>query len=346
MVPTLTNDVELLTILLEDAKTQPALYNPGPYWHLKSKIAANQIRRHGIEDFRGYKSSIGTSFADNVYVDTRNALDHGARRPFKFLLERVFPFADIFNAQVRLTMAHAKAAMQARHAAMRDSARTHYLLARYKMPPSTLGGCVDAFELNGDVIAASYLSLLDTHDRIAQSIDFKSARCLFEIGGGFGVNVHLLLENYPRLRKVAYLDIPPNLYVGTQYLRALYGDAVRDYRTTRLASSLTFATDDELEILAIAPWQIEQLQVDVDIFYNAHSFVEMSRPIVSNYVEKILQLQRRRRSLLALVTYEGFDPSTTIPPDELPGFFAGRLFERSTFPITGATFGAIAFVSP
>ena len=67
-------------------------------------------------------------------------------------------------------------------------------------------------------------------------------RLTFEIGGGVGTNVHLVLENYKNIRKVLYLDIPPNLYVGTQYLKAFYGNAVSDYRTLKTLDSIKFSS--------------------------------------------------------------------------------------------------------
>ena len=82
-------------------------------------------------------------------------------------------------------------------------------------------------------------------------------------------------ENYPNIRKVLYLDVPPNLYIGTQYLKVFYGDRIRDYRETRSLSTIQFSNDKEIEIIAIAPWQLSQVSAQFDIFHNAHSFVEM-----------------------------------------------------------------------
>ena len=68
------------------------------------------------------------------------------------------------------------------------------------MPPSLAGGCVDCIEIGGGRISTHYLGLLHQHDQLAQKYDFSGVTSLFEIGGGFGAHVHLLLENYPRLK--------------------------------------------------------------------------------------------------------------------------------------------------
>jgi putative sugar O-methyltransferase len=86
-------------------------------------------------------------------------------------------------------------------------------------------------------------------------------RVLFEIGGGFGASVHILLQNYPDLKKVLYLDIAPNLYLGTEYFRALYPSSIRHYMET---NSIRFREDDSLEILCNAPWQIECVDEGVE----------------------------------------------------------------------------------
>jgi putative sugar O-methyltransferase len=141
-----------------------------------------------------------------------------------------------------------------------------------------------------------------------------------KLGGGFGINAHLLIENYPNIRKIIYLDIPPNLYVGTQYLKSFYGKCVKTYSETSKLGKIEFDSGDELEIICIAPHQIERLAVDVDIFQNSHSFVEMSSDIVKNYAKHIDRMTHHNKSSIALVSYDGGNDST-IKPDNLPGYF-------------------------
>jgi len=148
-----------------------------------------------------------------------------------------------------------------------------------------------------------------------------------KLGGGFGANIHLLLENYKNIRKVLYLDIPPNLYVGTQYLKAFYGKAVFDYKALAHLDSIKFSTDDNIEIFCIAPWQIEKFQSEVDIFMNSNSFVEMPRNVVKNYVDKFNRFPGSENAAVALSTYSNFDLNTTFHPNELPKFFYNKEFE-------------------
>lgn len=81
---------------------------------------------------------------------------------------------------------------------------------------------------------------------------------MFEIGGGFGQYIHVLLQNYSNIKKILYLDIVPNIYVGTQYLKRFYGESVIDYNITRKMNKIQFSDNNKLEIICIAPWQIEK----------------------------------------------------------------------------------------
>jgi putative sugar O-methyltransferase len=152
-------------------------------------------------------------------------------------------------------------------------------------------------------------------DYINSSVNLKNIRNLIEIGGGFGVNVDLQLQNFPNIRKILYVDIAPNLYVGTQYLKSKYGSSVFDYRQLKTFDTTNFKNDDSLEIFCILPAQMEKVEAKFDLFHNAHSFVEMSLDSVANYGKLIKNLLKEKGQVY-LVTYDGFD-ELTIRPEEL-----------------------------
>lgn len=322
----LEDDFELLDIMLTDSKSQPPLYHPGPYWANKAKNSANEIKRCGIADFRGSANSIGLSYADNLNIDVRTAHNHGLRR-LALLLTKIYPLSKLFESQVQWTKSFANESIIYAQEMLNLKERNRQILNKYSVPPSLLGNCLRKAKIDGQDYSIHYLSLLEQHDNIASHIDFNKARSIFEIGGGFGVNVHLLLENYKNIRKVLYLDIPPNLYVGTQYLKAFYGNAVSDYRALRHRDSIKFSANDDLEIYCIAPWQIEIFESPIDIFMNAHSFVEMPKNVVKNYADKFNRFPEAANAAIALTTYDCFDLNTTYHPSELPKFFNGRTFD-------------------
>jgi len=341
----LEDNEPLLALMLRDAASQKDLYRPGPYWSRKASNAAYQLRRQGVGDFRGASSTIGVSFADSIYVDVRHDLCGGLRSLLRVWLNSVFPFNRVFDTQVQLTRSHEAEVRRLRGVVLGASERMRELVARYTVPPSLLGGCLDYVEVDGRRIANLYLQVLHKHDAIARDCRFEAVSSMLEIGGGFGAHVHCLIENYPKLRKIAYLDIPPNLYIGTQYLRAIYGAAVIDYAQTRELREIRFSDNDALEIVAIAPWQIERLRLSIDLLYNEQSFVEMPAQVVANYARQAAALPGAERTRVVMLTYTGFDLRTSLHPDRLPGLFPTKTFARREFAMPDGSFGVIAFIS-
>lgn len=221
------------------------------------------------------------------------------------------------------------------------------LLKKYIMPYSLVGNCLQKVVIAGHEYSIHYLNLLEQHDNVALRVRFNNLHAVFEIGGGFGTNIHLLLENYKNIRKVLYLDIPPNLYVGTQYLRAFYGTAVIDYRALKHVGSLEFSKDDNMEIVCIAPWQIEKFRGTIDIFMNSHSFVEMPKSVVENYVLKFNGFSAAKDAAIAFTSYDGFDLETTFHPSELPTLLKDRKFDYfEVATLLDSTRNNLYFVSP
>ncbi len=342
----LKDDFELLDIMLDDSKGQPPLYHPGPYWAYKAKNMANEIRRCGISNFRGSNNHIGLGIADNPYLDVRHSYNYGIRKAARWLTQ-AYPLNLMFQAQVNWTESYAKENMTYIQEILDLKTRTKDLLRKYRVPYSLLGGCLTKTKIGQTEYSIHYLTLLERLDNIAAHINFSNATSVFEIGGGFGVNIHLLLENYSGIRKVLYLDVPPSLYVGTQYLKAFYGSSVYDYRELRNEDFIQFSKNNSLEILCIAPWQIEKYISPVDVFMNSNSFVEMPENVVKNYVDKFKGFPESINSAIALTTYDCFDLNTTFHPNKLPKFFEDRKFNYfETDTLLNSDRKNLYFVSP
>jgi putative sugar O-methyltransferase len=298
------NDIDLLDRMMIDYDHQVGIHRAGPFWKSLCDQSVLDIHRVGISDFRGSSSAIGWGFTDNTFHETK-PLDQ-------------------------------------RHRSILSDPRTTRLLERYKVPETLIGGALNVVEIDNRKLSAHYLGLLAQHDQIAHSANYQVAKNLFEIGGGFGVNVHLVLDNYPNIRKVLYLDVPPNLYIGTQYLKAFYGERVRDYRATRSLSTIQFSNDGEIEIIAIAPWQLSQVSAQFEIFHNAHSFVEMPQETVRFYAEQAMRLLAKGGTV-TLLSYDCFDLNTTFHPDLLPSFFPDMIFEKVLSPVLDGRYGIISY---
>jgi len=211
-----------------------------------------------------------------------------------------------------------------RNAAWEANSRVRELLGRYTLVDTLGGGCVDTFRIGDLEVSAQYVQILDTHDRLADRVDHSQIRSALEIGGGFGAYIHVLISNYPDLRKILYVDIPPNLYVGSQYLRSLYGQSVTTYADTRFLNELEFKSTPDLEIMCIPPWQLDRFVGKIDLVHNAHSFVEMPTDVVTNYA-RLAEGVLADDGAITLVSYGGGDQHT-LNPFDLPTAFS-REFE-------------------
>lgn len=299
--------LNLLRELLSDEKrVNRKLYSSGEYWKKKNQIASRAIMKKGISSFRGAEGAIGTSFADNLTVDIRDDMSRKGRAVGSFM--RVPPIRTVHEAQLGLTSRYIELICATQALNFRESKYVGDLLEQFLFENTTDFGCIQTFEKEGKSYSCFYLELANRVNRLQSHIDFNDVRTYFEIGGGFGANVHFMITNFPNIRKVVYLDAVPNIAVGTEYLKSHFGDAVKDYCGLKDWGEIAFADDDELEIFCIPPWSIEKLRVQVDHFHNAHSFVEMPKDVVRNYGKFLKKFSTRE---ISLVSYSNFDPMTT-----------------------------------
>ena len=164
--------------------------------------------------------------------------------------------------------------------------------------------------------------MADRINKLSSKFDFGLTKTFFEIGGGFGSNIHFLITNFPNIKKIIYLDIVPNIYVGTEYLKYHFKENVIDYLQVKDKDEIKFSDNDDLEIICIPPWLIEKVKVEIDHFHNAASFVEMPEKIVKNYIKYVNKFKTKQ---ISLMSYDDFDPKTTFDPNLLSNFFDNKL---------------------
>ena len=316
------DDLNLLCLLNNDAKEVDPIFLAGPYWSNKTKVSLNEIKKNGIDRFRGSTSLISQSYGDNVNLDVTKL----------FPLDKN-PFQSILKKQIDLTEIYFRKTLKLFEAIFESDTNILQLINYYNIDDSTEFDCVYKVNINGKFYSIQYISLLQQLDFAMSKIDFSSVKTMFEIGGGFGATSHMVLNNFKRVKKYLYLDIFPNLYVGTQYLKSFFNDAVKDYSTTRDLKSIKFSSNDELEIFCIAPWQLKYFDSEIDLFYNSHSFVEMPKKVVQKYCNEITDKLTKKDSKIILISYDGFDLKTSLHPDTLPDFFKGFTFSRYESPL-------------
>jgi putative sugar O-methyltransferase len=325
------NNPALLDLMLAAEASQPALYRPGPYWIGNQRRAVAAIRQHGIANFRDMPA-IAKGYGDAIPVDPSTTWDvRGWRDQMKIAATRLPFLRDVFASYVKLAENHARRAegYYADYFECRFGPWLDGMLKRFELPEMAHGGAKQRLEYGGKTYNPLYLEHLMRIDNFAGRVNFGKVGCMMEIGGGFGANLHLLLSMYPNIRKVFYLDIPPVIYVATEYLRHFFGAAVRDFSVTRTAETISFRDDDSLEIFCLCPWQIEKLGGRLDLFWNSASLSEMPPPIVSNYASRVSRLLAPASSVCLVLNKNRNDEITTRPGEVLESF-PGVEFEDFT----------------
>ena len=308
------------TLLNDEKLNNKDLYSSGPHWNYNNSKTTYEIKKRGILDFRGQSSGIGTGFCDNIIFDIRNEFNFKGRMVGKFFS---LPFVNtIYNAQLKETKNHINSFLENLSIVYQKNEMVRKLLQKYKFEKTTEFGCLQKFNINGKEYSTYYLDIAHRIAILSEKFEFKKINSFFEIGGGFGSNIHFLITNFPNIKKIIYLDAVPNIYIGTEYLKYFYGSNVKDYSDLKNLNKISFSNNNNLEIFCIPPWQVENLDVNIDHFHNATSFVEMPKKVIENYCEFIKKFNTLE---ISLISYDQHDPKTTFNPELLNNFFNKKL---------------------
>lgn len=312
---------ELFLNLIEDEKKiNRNFYSSGPYWKHKNKRTIYQIKKRGLGNFRGIESGVGTSFSDNIVYDIRNEYNIKGRVIASFFS---LPLVrSVFNSQLKITKSLIDKLINYQQLVFSNSQRVKELIHKYDLNNTTEFGCIQKFKLNEVFYSTHYLEIANRTENFSKFLNFNKFNSYLEIGGGFGSNIHFLIKNFKNIKKIIYIDIVPNIYVGTQYLKKFFKGNVIDYLITKKLQKIQFKSDNSLEIICIPPWEIEKIDCKIDHFHNAASFVEMPKDVIINYVE---YLKKFNTESVSLLSYSKYDPKTTIDPNKLGDFFDKKL---------------------
>jgi putative sugar O-methyltransferase len=280
-------DIQLLDFMMEDQIKQKGIYSSSTYWQGYAKRMEYAIRNEGLDNFRA-NTRISKGYGDSMVI---NPLDLLPLDSFKSrLYKKIVQFPYFYKSVIESFAAHNNnlfSQMQKYKNLYYSHTLGEWFLKfsnTYSLPETLIGNPQRCVSINNYKIGESYLSVFFKIYNFASHIDFTKVNTIFEIGGGFGAFTHTLLHFFPNIKKVIYLDIPPVLYVGTQYLKHFFDSEVIDYRQTKNLDKITFSSDDKREIFAICPWQIEHIDTKIDLFVNFASFQEMNADIVKNYI--------------------------------------------------------------
>jgi putative sugar O-methyltransferase len=170
------------------------------------------------------------------------------------------------------------------------------------------GGAEDVFEWRGHLVTADWLLHVVRAAAFYRRVPPAAVRRMIEIGPGLGLSslAHLALN--PSLETIVNVDIPPVLYVSTQFLKSVDGLTVVDMRDAEHDGRILLDGGSRARacVVQIAPWQLPRIQGTVDLFFNAYSFQEMERDVCGNYAKVLAPMVTGNVFLLS--TYGGHAP--------------------------------------
>jgi len=297
----------LLAMVKAMEQQDSSLCCPGPYWQEYANRIIHAVRLSGLAGFRS-NPDIGKGFCD-VFTDDPRPYLHGMKRR---CYELFAPYGgEIFFRQYMRWKNRVRHARKNRYYHANLNEWMTDFTTRFDLPETCVGTPQRRIWLGGREYGELYLRNFAWVSDFAGSVDFSNVNAVMEIGGGFGSMAHTLLHLFPNISKYLYVDIPPVLYVSTQYLRHFFGESVQDFQQASKGGIINFRQDDSREIIAICPWQLQQVRVSCDLFWNSSSFQEMPRGIVSNYA-KYLEMILSPESAMCLFFYTDVASAHTI----------------------------------
>jgi hypothetical protein len=149
------------------------------------------------------------------------------------------------------------------------------------------GGAEDMLGWRGHKVSAAWVPYLCQVFDIYRAVPPGDVASLMEIGPGLGFSTLAHWALNPGLRIVLNIDIPPILYVSTQFLKSIPDIQVVDYRATRDMDPIEPQPSLLPCVYQLAPWQLPKLRTRFHAFVNAFSFQEMEPDICRNYARFI-----------------------------------------------------------
>jgi putative sugar O-methyltransferase len=288
------DDPALLDLMLEDLHEGPELYQPGNYWANYEKLLVPELRTTGLRDFRRRRASIVNTFGaadfDPITAELNahpaNPESSGRLRVKRLILElarRVRPASRALRALgASYVGASLEGVQQLCYVYAAAYGRSHGARPLEDFSASTAGNPEDVFVVDGRTYTTSMLQSYILYAYCCRFLSFDTIQSVMELGSGSGKQVEVIRKLHPQLSYFLF-DIPPQLYVCEQYLRAVFPDSVVSYRETRTFRGLGRPQPGKIYMFGTAKLaELDDLRWD--LFWNAASFQEMEPDLVLNYL--------------------------------------------------------------
>jgi putative sugar O-methyltransferase len=284
------DDFELLQLMMNDTAAAKAEYRPTQYWKQYELRFLPELQRLGLGDFRRRRGSVLSSFGA---TDLARHIDIGSSRPFCWRWVKRLPFRNALVASLDALLGPFESRWLWRGISLRDLYESAYFQAASvgklcgarpleELSVSLVGNPEDVFVKNGKNYTTAALYYYLRYAYCCRHMSFADDLVIVELGSGGGKQVEVIKKLHPNARFLLF-DIPPQLYVCEQFLKAVFPGQVVSYRETREWSRVPALQPGHIYVLPTSSFPLIQ-SVPVDLFWNAASFQEMEPDVVENFL--------------------------------------------------------------
>lgn len=323
----LKDNTALLNAMMHGGEEEAVVWRPTSYWRGYCRRITRELDATGLKDVR-VNQRVLKGFAAGGAPQPTQPLAAWKRAVWR-VGEQMPAVSRIVAEYQRLIRAvhqqHAQTRIQLSQIVIERIADSFPDLS----PPDGLanGGAEDTFEWRGHMVTADWIQFLARAAAFYRHVPPASVRSILEVGPGLGLSslAHIALN--PGLRMIVNVDVPPVLYVATQYLRSVKGVHVVDYCDFPESGEVVAKpVDGKLTIYQIAPWQLPRLKGPIDLFHNAYSFQEMEREICANYSKVVAEMVEKHVWLMSSI--DGHLPGAGGQHKPIPLEFLIELFQE------------------
>src|SRR5262249_43591511 len=120
---------------------------------------------------------------------------------------------------------------------------------------STIGNPEDTIVVDGRTLTRLALRYYGRYAYVGRHLDWNQVQVVAELGSGAGGQTEVLAKLHPELTLLLF-DIPPQLYICEQYLKAVFGDRVISYRQARTLLPDSKPTKGKIHVLG--NWMLDR----------------------------------------------------------------------------------------
>lgn len=287
-----SDDPELLKLMLDDTAEASDLYKPTNYWAIYEKKFIPELQEYGLYNFRKRRNSILSSFGATDLSHTLGQIDLFKSKVFYNCVTRKIPlWSELLSLQN--TLLNKILPVVGTYKIEEFEQMLYEFIRMYgekigaksvdEFEASLAGNPEGIVKIDGRVYTMAILGFYIQYVYCCNFINFDDVKIMVELGSGSGKQIEVMRKLYPDICFLVF-DIPPQLYVCEQYLKSVFPGDVVSYRETKQMDS--FSGEHKGKIFMFGNWKFPMIEeIPVDLFWNASSFQEMEPEVVANYLK-------------------------------------------------------------